>query len=62
MGLFVASALGATPSIAPPADDRDALAQLWTGIYDMTEERVASSRRILRSNLNRPACRSTCGA
>ena len=28
--------------MAPPADDRDALAQLWTGIYDMTEERVAS--------------------
>lgn len=26
----------------PPGDDRDALTQLWTGIYDMTEERVAS--------------------
>ncbi|HYJ42717.1 MAG TPA: CpcT/CpeT family chromophore lyase, partial [Steroidobacteraceae bacterium] len=29
--------------MAPPADDRDALAQFWTGIYDMTEERVASN-------------------
>jgi hypothetical protein len=43
MGLFVASALATTPPVPPPADDRDALAQLWTGIYDMTEERVASN-------------------
>src|SRR6186713_3498257 len=43
MGLFVASALATTPPVAPPADDRDALAQLWTGIYDITEERVASN-------------------
>jgi hypothetical protein len=29
--------------VAPPADDREALAQFWTGIHDMTEERVASN-------------------
>ena len=39
---LAASAWGATPPAAPP-DDREALAQLWTGIYDMTEERVASN-------------------
>lgn len=38
-----AIAHGATLPVAPPADDRDALAQLWTGIYDMTEERLVSN-------------------
>jgi len=30
------------PTVAD-SDQRDTLAQLWTGIYDMTEERVASN-------------------
>jgi hypothetical protein len=41
--LACAGVAGATAPVAPPADDRDALAQFWTGIYDMTEERVASN-------------------
>jgi len=45
--VFAASAIGATPPAAAPAPaaDRDALAQLWTGIYDITEELVASEAR-----------------
>jgi len=36
---FCASARGAAPA---GVDERDALTQLWTGIYDMTEELVAT--------------------
>ena len=39
---FVGVALAATPSAAD-SDQRDALAQLWAGIYDISEELVAGS-------------------
>jgi hypothetical protein len=44
MGLlaFSASATGAPPPRSAPGADRDALAQLWTGTYDITEELVES--------------------
>jgi hypothetical protein len=35
-------ALTAVPTVAD-SDQRDALAQLWTGIYDISEELVAGS-------------------
>ncbi|HEU5135255.1 MAG TPA: CpcT/CpeT family chromophore lyase [Steroidobacteraceae bacterium] len=39
---FSASTPGAPPPSAALSTDRDALAQLWTGMYDITEELVTS--------------------
>jgi hypothetical protein len=38
----VSATVHGADSPRPPADDRDALAELWSGMYDMTEELIAS--------------------